>query len=150
WDQARSAWLGVGKVGGGEDDLGANAPAVHGLEPGSAAPARRKRLDDRQPEPGSGGCAASSVEALERVSRDLVVQRPRVADHAARGVAVVARALDPHRGAVRRVLDGVLDQVVEDRRQLALTRPDDDLAVALERDLVAALARRPAPALGRG
>jgi hypothetical protein len=86
-----------------------------------AAPTPRERGDEREPESGAGSAAAaaSAREALEDPFLLAGLEaRPLVEDREI-GMVVVAAALDGYRAAGR-VVECVLDQVVEDDREVFL------------------------------
>src|SRR5262245_29829632 len=133
----------------GQGDLCAHAPLAGVLDPGGAPSAASQCRHDRQAEPGAVASTASPIEPLERAVGQLGVDWPGLAEHGQPARAVDAAGLDGHGRAAWRVLEGVLDQVVENRRELRLPGEDDTAPVLMEQDLVAALVGRTAPALGR-
>jgi len=79
-------------------------------------------LHDDEAEPGPHGVAGLGVRRPEELGEEAALRRlgdadPRVADLHADAAALVAREVDPHLPSVRRVLDRVRDQVLEQMLQ---------------------------------
>ena len=98
------------------------------------APALHERLDDRQPEARSGRVLARAAPP-EPLEHGLLLAggdaRAVVEDREVRLVALAAE-LDRDRAPRVRVMQRVLDQVVEDDREVLLGRVGDDVLARLE------------------
>src|SRR3954451_20006485 len=124
---------------GGERHLGADEAAVGVRDTGAAPTAAGQGGNDRQGQARPVPAARAPGEALERATTELRIDRPGFADDPDPAGPVEALGLDRDRGAAGGVLEGVLDQVVEDRRDLGLPGAHQSSALLVKCDPMPAL-----------
>jgi hypothetical protein len=119
-------------------------------EPCLAPPAARERLDDRQTQAGpagsAAGCAAAG-EALEQLGLLALGKAGALVEHGDPCLTVAGSPLDGHRRRCWRVVERVLDQVVEHDREVLLRGADDRVAVSAQDEVLLAARGPAAPAV---